>query len=223
MEYIVAILIGYLFGCVNPAYILGKLKGFDIREKGSHNAGASNAKITMGWPAFFIVLVYDFSKALLAILLIRYIYPGNNAVDMVAGAFAVIGHIFPFYLQFKGGKGFASYIGFVFAINWMAGIGLAVIGLAIAFILNWIVGCTFTFIFGFPIFAIVTNQPIEAIIAASLASLIIFLKHLINLKKLRNGEEIGINGKPVSFCLSAEAKERLAKEKQEKQEESKEN
>lgn len=211
MQYIVAMAVGYLFGCVNPAYILGKLKGFDIRTLGSGNAGASNAKITMGWGAFFIVLIYDFCKALFAILLTTYLYPADQAAPLIAGAFAVIGHIYPFYLQFKGGKGFASYIGFVFAISWKAGILLAVIGLTIAFILNWIVGATFTFIFGFPIIAIVTHQPAAAIIAVSLASLIIFIKHLINLKKLRNGEEIGINGKPVSFALSKEAKERLSK------------
>lgn len=206
MEYFVSILVGYVFGCINPAYLLGKLKGFDIRERGSCSAGASNAKITMGWPAFFIVLIYDFSKSLLAILLIRYIYQTNLTLSYIAGAFAVVGHIFPFYLQFKGGKGFASYIGFVFSINWIAGIGLAIVGLLLAFATNWIVSCTFTFIFGFPIIAVITDVPTAGIVATCLASLLIFYKHLINLKKLRNGQEIGINGKPVSFALSKEAK-----------------
>ena len=80
MAYICAIIVGYLLGCVNPAYFLGKLHGFDIRTKGSYSAGASNAKITMGWPYFFIVLAYDLCKAALAVFIIGKLF-GQIAVQ----------------------------------------------------------------------------------------------------------------------------------------------
>ena len=205
MRYLIAILLGYGLGCINPAYLLGILKGFDIRSKGTHNAGASNAKVTMGWPAFFIVVAYDILKAFIAVLLIRYFYPGQEGLAILAGCMAIIGHIFPFYLQFKGGKGFASYIGLVFAVNWKIGIILVVVGLALSFLANWIVMATLVFVICFPIYCILTKAPTITIVAALAVSLLIIYKHLNNFKKLKRGEEIGINGKPVSFLLKKES------------------
>ena len=146
MNYLLAIIIGYGLGCINPAYILGIIKGFDIRTKGTFNAGASNAKVTMGWPAFFVVVVYDILKAFIAVFLIRYLYPGQEGIAILAGCMAIVGHIFPFYLQFKGGKGFASYIGLVFAVDWKIGVALVIVGLALSFLANWIVMATLVFV-----------------------------------------------------------------------------
>ncbi|MDI9541232.1 MAG: glycerol-3-phosphate acyltransferase [Bacillota bacterium] len=204
MNYFTAILLGYGLGCINPAYILGIIKGFDIRNKGTFNAGASNAKVTMGWPAFFVVVVYDILKAFIAVFLIRYLYPGQEGIAILAGCMAVVGHIFPFYLQFKGGKGFASYIGLVFAIDWRIGIALLIIGLALSFIANWIVMATLVFVTFFPIYCILSSQPLITIIASIAVSLLIIYKHFPNFKKLKKGEEIGINGKPVTLLMKKE-------------------
>lgn len=199
MNYIFAAVIGYLIGCINPAYILGRLKGFDIRTKGSLNAGASNAKITMGWPYFFICLIYDSCKAALSYWLVQKIFPSAAGVGLVGGCAAVMGHIFPFYLQFKGGKGFASLIGVVFFLNWKFGLILGAVSLVAAFLSNWIVGATLVFITVFPIYCIVTHQPVAGIIAVFVACLTILYKHKINFKRIAAGEEIGINGKPAGF------------------------
>ena len=102
---------------------------------------------------------------------------------------AVVGHIFPFYLQFKGGKGFASYIGLVFAIDWRIGIALLIIGLALSFIANWIVMATLVFVTFFPIYCILSSQPLITIIASIFVSLLIIYKHFPNFKNLK-GEEI---------------------------------
>ncbi len=204
MIYLVAILLGYGLGCINPAYILGILKGFDIRSKGTFNAGASNAKVTMGWPAFFVVVVYDILKAFIAVFLIRFLYPGQEGAAILAGCMAVVGHIFPFYLQFKGGKGFASYIGLVFAVDWKIGIALVVIGLTLSFLANWIVMATLVFVTFFPIYCILSSQPLITVIASLAVSSLIIFKHLTNFEKLRKGEEIGINGKPVTLFIKKE-------------------
>ncbi len=204
MNNLIAILLGYGLGCINPAYFLGIIKGFDIRTKGTFNAGASNAKVTMGWPAFFVVVVYDILKAFIAVLLTRYLFPNQEGTAILAGCMAVIGHIFPFYLQFKGGKGFASYIGLVFAVDWKIGIALVVIGLALSFLANWIVMATLVFVTFFPIYCFLSNQPLITVIASIGVSTLIIYKHLPNFEKLKKGEEIGINGKPVTFLMKKE-------------------
>lgn len=190
MNYLLAIIIGYGLGCINPAYILGIIKGFDIRTKGTFNAGASNAKVTMGWPAFFVVVVYDILKAFIAVFLIRYLYPGQEGIAILAGCMAIVGHIFPFYLQFKGGKGFASYIGLVFAVDWKIGVALVIVGLALSFLANWIVMATLVFVTFFPIYCVLSNQPLITIIAAIGASSLIIYKHLPNFQKLKKGKKL---------------------------------
>ena len=118
MAYLVAILGGYLLGCSNMALYLGKAKGVDLRAGGSGNLGASNATILMGWRAGVLTAVHDAGKALLAVVLARLVFPDAAFAGAAAGVACVLGHIFPFYMGFRGGKGFASYIGMILALNW---------------------------------------------------------------------------------------------------------
>ena len=107
--------IGYCFGLFQTAYIYGKSKGVDIRTKGSGNAGSTNALRVFGKSAGIIVLVGDVSKCVLAFLLASFIFRGSDIpgklLGLYAGVGAVIGHCFPFYMQFKGGKGIACLAG----------------------------------------------------------------------------------------------------------------
>ena len=112
MNLILSITLGYLIGSFNTAYVCGKLHGFDIRERGSHNAGASNAKLCLGWGYFFLVAIVDILKSIIAFYFIKLIFPSSDNIELlsfIAALAAVIGHCFPFYLGFKGGKGFAEY------------------------------------------------------------------------------------------------------------------
>ena len=112
MPYLFTALLGYSLGCINPAYILARIKGFDIHEKGSGNAGASNALITMGKLRGFFCAAFDIAKAALAVLLARLLFP-NVDTFAVSASCAILGHIFPFYLRFRGGKGLACLCGAV--------------------------------------------------------------------------------------------------------------
>ena len=106
---IIAILIGYAFGCIQPAYFLGKMIGkMDIREQGSGNAGASNITAIMGWKYGVIVGLVDILKGIFAVLVVRWIYPDSPDLAYLSGIMAILGHIFPFYLKFRGGKGVAT-------------------------------------------------------------------------------------------------------------------
>jgi glycerol-3-phosphate acyltransferase PlsY len=119
MNIILAIIIGYLLGNINASYILGKLfKGIDIREKGTTNAGASNAVIVMGWKFGAATFLIDALKATVAMLIVKYITNGNTDLAVLAGVMAVIGHIYPVFMKFKGGKGIASILGMMLGLNW---------------------------------------------------------------------------------------------------------
>jgi len=109
-----SIVIGYLLGSVSPSYFLGKiLKGIDIREHGTKNAGTTNTKRVLGIGPAVIVAIYDLAKGLLAMWLAHLL--GVSSIIMYGAGFAaVLGHIFPFYLQFRGGQGVATAIGILF-------------------------------------------------------------------------------------------------------------
>ena len=114
---LVTILISYLIGSINPAYILGRLRGIDIRQKGSGNAGASNATIVLGkWVGIFSG-VFDILKSTAVMLLFPLIFKDVPFIAEIAGVSCIIGHIFPLYMKFKGGKGLACFGGLVLAID----------------------------------------------------------------------------------------------------------
>ena len=115
---LLALLIGYVFGAFQTGYFYGKLHGIDIREHGSGNAGATNTLRTLGLKAGALTFVGDCLKAVAAILIVTHFFGANFIGDprilgLYAGLGAVLGHNFPFYLKFKGGKGIACTAGVV--------------------------------------------------------------------------------------------------------------
>jgi glycerol-3-phosphate acyltransferase PlsY len=110
MGYVIVIVLAYLMGCSNMALYLAKLKKQDLRGNGTGNLGASNATILMGWRAGIAVGAHDIGKSALAVILAELVFPDLPAIGALAGVASIMGHIFPFYLKFKGGKGFASFI-----------------------------------------------------------------------------------------------------------------
>lgn len=192
VEYFIIALIGYLFGCSNLAFFLGKAKGFDIRSLGSNNAGASNATITMGITAGIMVGIHDIAKSFAAAFLASIIFPSLPGVAAVAGVSAVIGHIYPFYLAFRGGKGFASFLGLTLALDWRFCLAILLVILLVTVITDYIVLATMTTIVSFPVYLLIIHVSPIIIGAVCVASLVIFIKHFINIKRLCTGEEIGL-------------------------------
>lgn len=118
MQIFLAIIIGYLFGNIQAAVILGKLfRGIDIREQGTTNAGASNAVIVMGWKLGVTTFFIDMLKAAIAMWIVAYLTNGNTDMAVLAGVMSMIGHIYPIFLRFKGGKGIASIMGIMVGLN----------------------------------------------------------------------------------------------------------
>ncbi len=120
---ILCLVIGYLFGCIQTGYIYGRLKGIDIRDYGSGNAGTTNVMRTLGKKAGYITYFGDALKGVAAILLVRYVLFAHSGIDttlltMYTGFGVVLGHNYPFYLKFRGGKGIAVTSGVMFAFDW---------------------------------------------------------------------------------------------------------
>lgn len=122
MERIICLVIGYMFGLFQTAYIYGKLHGIDIRNYGSGNAGTTNTLRVLGMKAGILVLFGDIAKCIFAIVVCSIIFGGSHR-DMIyllkiyAAAGAILGHNFPFYLRFKGGKGIAATAGMILAFH----------------------------------------------------------------------------------------------------------
>ncbi len=119
----VCLVIGYVFGIFQTAYILGRSKGIDIREYGSGNAGTTNAMRILGTKAGLIVFLGDMIKSLLALLLVGFLFGKSHpeAIYLLKTwtfAGVVLGHDYPFYMNFKGGKGVAVMAGYVFGFHW---------------------------------------------------------------------------------------------------------
>lgn len=122
MERIICLLIGYVFGLFQTAYFYGKAHGIDIRQHGSGNSGTTNALRVMGTKAGLIVLAGDCIKCILAVVLVRLIYGGSHPetiwlLCLYTGLGAVLGHNFPFYMGFKGGKGIAATAGLILSFH----------------------------------------------------------------------------------------------------------
>lgn len=117
---LMALVIGYLFGCFPTGYLVGKIGGVDIRKHGSGNTGATNTLRTLGWGAAVITFIGDCGKTILAIVLANVLFKNSGCdmsiIELYAGLGAILGHNFPFYFKFKGGKGIACTAGVIFAL-----------------------------------------------------------------------------------------------------------
>ena len=190
MEYFIVILFSYLLGTSSMSYYLAKINHVDIRNKGSKNLGASNAMILMGWKAGILVAVHDAGKALLAVILAGMLFPEATYVKEAAGVAAVFGHIFPFYLKFKGGKGLASYIGMALALDWKFGLAVLVLLAVVTLMTDYIVLGTVSVILTFPALIAFVSGNLHGAGIVLLASAVIGWKHRENYVRIAKGTEI---------------------------------
>ena len=122
MERVICLLIGYIFGLFQTAYFYGKAKGIDIRKYGSGNAGTTNALRVLGTKAGLIVFAGDCLKCIIAVCITRALFSTGHPENiyllcLYTGAGSIIGHNFPFYMGFKGGKGIAATAGLLVAMD----------------------------------------------------------------------------------------------------------
>ena len=117
MKYFICILLAYLIGSLSPSALLAKIKHKNLKKEGTGNLGATNTTLVFGKMFGFLVMVLDIFKGFLAVKITAWIVPEVEWLAILAGFCAVIGHCFPFYLKFKGGKGLAAFGGVILAYN----------------------------------------------------------------------------------------------------------
>ena len=184
---IVSILPRYLFGLFQTGVLYGKAHNVDIRSKGSGNSGMTNSLRVLGWKAGVVVFFGDCLKAVAAMAIIWGVaktrYPDAvKLLELYAGFGAVLGHNFPFYMKFKGGKGIASSVGIVFAFDWRI-MSLGSLGILSGFFVQ-------TIVFGqLGLLKIATQFLPETYVLAGILTALAFWQHRANIKRLATGTE----------------------------------
>lgn len=192
-------LISYLIGAIPFGLLLGFVKGVDIREGGSGNIGATNAARLLGKPFFFLVLTLDLAKGLGPVLAAPWAWSQFSSISfdhsaLVAGVAAILGHVFPLYLRFKGGKGVATSAGvFLGLCPWALLVGL-VVWLAVGAISGYMSLASLSAAGAINIaFVAIYPDPLGANLPIALACLavgsLVFFRHRSNIGRLWRGEE----------------------------------
>lgn len=192
MGYAIAILGAYLLGCSNMAVYLAKRKRVNL-SGGSGNPGTSNAALLMGWRAGILVGIHDIGKGVLAVLLAELLFPDLAHIGAAAGVACVLGHIFPVFMKFRGGKGFASYLGMTLALNWKFALIILAVVVLVTVITDYIVVGTVTTVIAVPVtLGLLTHSMLLAVILW-VATAVILYKHRENYVRIRKGTEIGLS------------------------------
>ena len=194
-NYLFLISIVYFFGSIPFAYILPKIFGLgDIRNLGSGNVGATNVLRAGNKLLAFIVLAFDIIKGFAPIFILKNYYHNelSEIIILFIGSAAILGHIFPIWLKFKGGKGVATYIGFLFAINYIFGIIFIITWLLIAFLKKYSSLASITSLVLLPLFVMLFSYEKQIIYLLILINLIIISKHYSNIYRLIHKSETKI-------------------------------
>ncbi len=191
-----AALAGYLIGSVNLSIIFSRLKGADIRTVGSGNAGATNTLRTMGKGFAAAVFIFDILKGFLPAFVLTKMFLTHQAY--VYAVFAVVGHCFPLYFGFKGGKGVSTAIGALLAIAPQAA-GLILIEFIVMLLLfRYVSLASITAAINAPFFAAHFSHDSLLLIAVVCIVLIVIFKHKANIIRIREGCENAVFGKKKS-------------------------
>ncbi len=198
---IFGIIIAYLLGSIPTSYLIGKLKGIDVRQYGSGNVGATNVLRVMGKLPALITLIFDIGKGVLAVTLVAgFFYQRNAAITFsvfraILGLAVIAGHNWTVFLKFKGGKGVATFIG-VFMVIFPVGL--------LAGLILWFFTTCFTkyvslgsivFAISVPVIAAFSGANIEVVILSVTCCIIICYKHKSNIRRLLMGTENKIGEK----------------------------
>lgn len=191
LYYLLTVALAYLIGSSNMAVYLARAKGVDLRGGGSGNPGTSNALILMGWKAGVLVGAHDIGKAVLAVVLAKHFLPTLPFIGAVAGVACVLGHIFPFYLRFRGGKGFAAYIGMTIALNWKFALVVVLAIVVVTLVTDYIVVGTVLTTVAVPTYLGLAQHSLPLALILLVATAVILIKHRENFVRILNGTEIG--------------------------------
>lgn len=187
----------FLIGSIPWGYIIGKTKGIDLRKEGSGNIGATNVLRIIGKKEALITLLLDISKGILPVLVVKLIplYANNLFLVGLVGTCAILGHCFSPFMRFRGGKGVATTIGVLLAYAPLAGL-ISILIWIITFKISKIssLGALISFAI-LPLNVYILNYSDEVLFFAFLFTVIIYIRHIPNIKRILKGTESKIKEK----------------------------
>lgn len=198
MDYFYIIIIGYLFGCLQFAYFFSRfIKKVDIRTLGVGNAGASNVAQSIGIKAGLAVGILDILKGFISVIIIKSLF-----TDLILevgylplylnGAFVILGHNYPFFMNFKGGKGTASTVGFMMGLDIRLGILTIIIIFIITLLTDYIVIGTMSMLIILILYTLIFHPSFTAITIVLLLTGQSVYKHKINFERIYKKQEKGL-------------------------------
>ncbi len=201
---LLCLLIGYVFGLFQTSFIIGKLHHMDIRNVGSGNAGTTNTLRTFGLKAGLAALAGDVLKCLLAVTAVKLLFSSRAGdllplLEMYTGAGCILGHNYPFYMNFRGGKGIASTLGMFLAVDWRIGLSCFALFLVILFTTHYVsLGSICAYIAAFLLVTVFgaagyygmdLRHTVEMDGIMALLACLTIWKHRGNIQRLLNGTE----------------------------------
>ncbi len=212
MEYLVCMSTGYLMGSFNPSYLIAKSRGVDIHKSGSKNAGASNMVLLFGKSTGLVCAIIDILKICLAIKITKAMFRQAAYTYVFTSVACILGHIFPFYTNFKGGKGLACMIGALFMYNWKVFLCLFVLAAVIVLVSDYICFAPLALSVLFPVVYMRLEQDMLGMFLLGIVSVVMIWKHQENLRRIFKGTEVRI-----SYLWNKEAETKRVQENMLKQ------
>lgn len=190
MTAILSLGLGYLVGCINPAVLIARAKHVNLREEGTGNLGATNTAYVLGKKSGIFVMVFDILKSFFSFQLAKWLFPRLLIAGILASIGCILGHCFPVFMNFAGGKGLAAFGGLILAYSpWMFAIIVAA-GTVMMFVCDTGVIAPFIGCLAFPAMVYYAGHDWIETAAVLTASAIIFNTHLSNFRMARKREDV---------------------------------
>lgn len=197
---IACLAIGYALGCIQSAYFIGRsTRNIDIREHGSKSAGFTNANRVMGFKLGIVIFIIDVAKAILAFIIASMLFDGTGSFlpagelsllpGIWAGLGAVLGHCFPFFMKFKGGKGIACILGLMIMLDWRAAVVIFIVAAILLVFTRFISTSSLLISLLMPISMAVLGYGAEVVTVAAVISALAWFMHRANIGRLIAGTE----------------------------------
>jgi glycerol-3-phosphate acyltransferase PlsY len=190
--WILSISIAYLLGSIPFGYLLVRIfRNEDIRAQGSGNIGATNVARSGAKGLGLATLVLDAGKAYLAVMIAKHIAPGMYDVAVAAAVAAILGHVFPVWLKFRGGKGVASALGVFLALTWPSGVAILLVFLVVFALTRYVSLASIVGAATFPLFGFYFVRPWTQMVVFGFLFIpaLIVVKHHENIRRLMSGTE----------------------------------
>ena len=182
-------IMGYFVGCLNPARMVAKRHDVDLKEAGTGNLGATNTALVLGRKAGYFVLFFDMLKSILSYRIAKYLFPQLAMAGVIACIGVILGHAFPVFNHFQGGKGLASFGGLVLAHDPLQFAVLLTLGIVMAFVMNYGVYLAVTAATLFPFFSYFRSGSLSVFFSTAVASALVLGLHARNIRRAITGED----------------------------------